>query len=319
MAVGLLAGASCVLDGSAEHVGQSTSAAETRVELQLLGGLPLVEGRLPNDQRAWFLIDTGAGEYTMLDPRLTKELGLAHELIDDPRMQFTHFAAKLPFLEVATLGRRNLTVYVVEGLSDRPALADLGVVVRGVLGTGFFRGQCLGIDWARHEFTADRPRIARARQIPIPLRIAPGGELHATVRINGITCEALIDTGSAETLVGKELADRLNVTYDRSALPLHRDTSVGVGALRAGTIDRLSLATEEIEKFPVLVIERRIPNADLLIGTDVLSRYGITLDLGQWPYLILDPRDGKAEPESHAPIPPPTAAEPIPPPAGDGR
>jgi len=75
---------------------------------------------------------------------------------------------------------------------------------------------------------------------------------------------------------------------------VHRETSIGPAAVRDGTLERLSLASEEITKLPILVVERRLPNADLVLGTDVLSRYGVILDLAEHPYLVLDPEEGGA-------------------------
>jgi hypothetical protein len=49
-----------------------------------------------------------------------------------------------------------------------------------------------------------------------------------------------------------------------------------------------------------------MPHANLLIGTDVLSRYGVILDLSDAPYLVLDPVEGAARPEG-APQPADTA------------
>ncbi len=296
----LLAAVSCRL---LEPPPPSEPLPEQRVELRIAAGLPLVEGRLPGDVRAWFLIDTGAGDFTLFDQQLSSALGLKHELIRDPLMPSIHFSTRVPFLEVDGMGRRDFTAYVAEGLSERPELSGLGVVVHGVLGTGWFRGKCLWFDWNKREFTAERARVRLARHIALPLRFGVGGDLHLTVRLNGIACEALLDTGSAETLVTRELADRLAIRYDAAKLALHRPTAVGDGAVRDGVLDRFALGTAELNDLPVMVVERRIPNADLVVGTDVLSHYGVILDLGDPAYLVLDPLEGAAEPQARAPLP----------------
>ncbi len=270
------------------------SAPEVRVALRVSQGLPLVEGRLPGDRRAWFLIDTGAGDYTLLDEGLTTALRLKHDLVRDPLLPSIQFCAQLPFLEVDGMGRRDLTVHVVEALADRAELSELGVRVEGVLGTGYFRGECLWLDWGRGEFTAKRPRVGLARHVPIPLRIGLGGDLRATLRVNGRDAETLVDTGSGRTLVAKEFADEALLAYDQDKVALHQETSIGAAAVREGTIGRLSLGSEEVADVAVLVVERRLPNAVLVLGTDVLSRYGVILDLGPRPYLVLDPLEGKA-------------------------
>jgi predicted aspartyl protease len=269
---------------------------EVRVEMRVAHGLPLVEGRLPGDARAWFLIDTGAGDFTLLDEELSRALKLKHDLVRDPLLPSVNFSAKLPFLEVDGMGRRDLEVYVTDAIANRGELSDLGVRVQGVLGTGYFRGRCLWLDWGKGEFTASRERGRTARQVPVPLRFGVGGDLRATVRVNGMQAEALIDTGSGQTLVTRELAEAAHVTFDLAKVALHQETSIGPAAVREGVVDRITLASVEAAKIPVLVIERRLPNADLVIGTDVLSRYGVTLDLGEPAYLVLDPAEGAATP-----------------------
>jgi len=84
----------------------------------------------------------------------------------------------------------------------------------------------------------------------------------------------------------------------RPGVALHRETSIGTAATRNGTLDRLSLGSEELLKVAVQVVERRLANADLVLGTDVLSRYGVILDLSDPAYLVLDPAEGGATPES---------------------
>ncbi|MBL8840621.1 MAG: aspartyl protease family protein [Planctomycetes bacterium] len=302
-AVAVLAAASCKMPAPDPNDPSTAPPPEMRVELRIAAGLPLVEGRLPGDVRAWFLIDTGAGNFTLFDQQLSSGLGLKHELVRDPLMPSIHFKAQVPFLEVDGMGRRDFTAYVADGLSDRPEFAGLGVPVSGVLGTGWFRGKCLWFDWKKGEFTAERARRRLSRHITLPLRFGVAGGLHCTVRLNGIACEALLDTGSAETLVPRELADRLELRYDAEKLAPHRPTAVGEGAVRDGSLERLALGTAELTALPVLIVERRIPNADLVIGTDVLSRFGVILDLADPAYLVLDPEEGAAPPEAHAPLP----------------
>ena len=283
--------------GCASDRGRSPESIEpeVRTEMRLERGLPLVEARLPGEGelgRAWFLIDTGAGNFTLLDEGLTGSLRLKHDLVRDPLMPSIHFSAVVPFVEVDGMGRKDLLVYVTDGLADRTELADLGVRVQGVLGAGYFRGRCLAFDWANKEFTATRPRKPLARHVTIPLRFGQAGDLHATVRVNGHDAEVVIDTGSGQTLVAQEVADRLGIAYDRGKVAPHRETSIGAAAVREGTIERLSLGTQDLTKVPVLVLERRLPNADIVLGTDVLSRFGVILDLADHAWLVLDPLEG---------------------------
>ena len=64
---------------------------------------------------------------------------------------------------------------------------------------------------------------------------------------------------------------------------------MGPGTVHPATIATLGLGTAERSAVPVLVVERRFPNAELVLGTDVLSQQRILLDLSERPYLVLDP------------------------------
>lgn len=285
---------------------EADSTPEVRIPLRVENGLPLVEGRVPGrpgEDRVWFLIDSGAGDFTLLDEKLSTQLRLKHDLVRDPLLPSIDFSARLPFLEVDGMGRRDLTVYVTDLPPARPELRDLSVPVQGVLGAGYFLGQCLWFDWGKGEFTATRARRMLKRHVPIPLRFGLGGELHATIRVHGIEAEALVDTGSSRTLVAQEFADKVGLAYERAGVALHRETSIGPVATRDGVIERLSLGTGELSNVSVLIVERRLPRADLVLGTDVLSRYGVILDLAERPYLVLDPVEGEAGPEPTPPAP----------------
>jgi predicted aspartyl protease len=188
------------------------------VEMRFERGVPLVEGRLPGTGggRVWFVIDTGAGDFTLLDESLTTSLRLKHELATDPRLPSANFSTTLEFLEVDGMGRADYTAFVTDSLASRPELTGISVPVQGVLGAGYFRGRCLRFDWASGRFSASHPRVRLARQVPIPLRYGTAGELYATLRVNGSDAVALVDTASATTLVAQELADRIGLAYDRA-------------------------------------------------------------------------------------------------------
>jgi len=72
------------------------------------------------------------------------------------------------------------------------------------------------------------------------------------------------------------------------------DTSLGQVPAHDGKIDVLGLGAIEVRDLAVGVVERRMPHANFLLGTDVLSRFGVLLDLADEPYLIFDPVEGKA-------------------------
>jgi hypothetical protein len=275
-----------------------------RNPLHFVNGIALVAVHAPDDKTSWFAIDTGAGRFSFIDPSFGKALGLKYDIVRDPAIPFINLSAPLKYLEVDGFGRRDLTVYVNE-ISERAAFADLDVKVSGVLGTGFFRGQCLRFDWAKSEFTPNEPRKLLARHVPIPLRYGTSGEIYCSVKVEGIPCEALIDTASPQTLLTREFAEQAKVDVDRRGPVVHVETALGAAALADGAIRCLTLGTEEVKDLPVAVVDRRMPHANLLIGTDVLSRYGVLLDLSDSPYLVLDPGEGAARPAGAAEPPKP--------------
>jgi predicted aspartyl protease len=291
--------------------------------LRFSHGIPLVEVRGPEDQKAWFVVDTGAGQFTFVDPSLSRTLGLKCDVVRDPAVPFVYLSAEVPFLELDGFGRRALTVYVTE-TSERATYSALDVKVQGALGTGFFRGQCLRFDWGKGEFTPNDPRQPLARHVALPLHFGANGELYCTLRVDGVQCQALIDTASPQSLVTREFADTAKLEVDRKGPAVPIDTSIGQVPVRDGKVGCLGLGALEVRDLAVGVVERRMPHANFLLGTDVLSRFGVLLDLADEPYLIFDPVEGGSKgaappeapakkPEEKAPGEKPAAADAPPP------
>ncbi len=181
--------------------------------LRFSHGVPLVAVHGPDDRSAWFVVDTGAGQFSFMDPSFSRALGLKCDVVHDPAIPLVFLSAQVPFLELEGFGRRDLTVYVTE-MSDRAEFAGLDVKVQGALGTGYFRGQCLHFDWGKGEFTPNELRQPLARHVALPLRFGPSGELFCTVRIDGVQCQALVDTASTLSLVTREFADAARISFD---------------------------------------------------------------------------------------------------------
>src|SRR5262249_40151086 len=267
-------------------------------------GVPLVSVRGPDDKSAWFVIDTGAGQFTFMDPSFSKTLGLKCELVSDPAIPIIHLSPKVPFLGLEGFGRRALAVYVT-GVSERSTFAGLDVKVEGSLGTGYFRGQCLRFDWGKGSFTPNEPRRPLARHVALPLHFGTSGELFCSVRVDGVQCQALVDTAATQSLVTREFADAAKLELDRKAPVSQVATSLGLVPARDGKVGNLGLGALEVHDLKVAVVERRMPHANFLLGTDVLSRYGVLLDLAEEPYLVFDPIEGGAASAAPAAPPPP--------------
>jgi hypothetical protein len=283
--------------------------------LRFAHGLPLVAVHGPGEKSAWFVVDTGAGAFTFVDPEFSKSLGLKCDVVRDPAIPSVYLSATVPFLELAGFGRRDLTVYVTE-VSERATFEGLDVKVQGALGTGFFRGQCLRFDWGKGQFTPNELRSPLARHVALPLRYGQGGELYVTLRVDGVQCQALIDTASPRSLVTREFADDAKLAFDRKAAVVQVETSLGFVPVREGKVGCLGLGALEVRDLAVIVVERRMPHANFLLGTDVLSRFGVLLDLADEPYLVLDPVEGRAAGETPA-TPPAEPAKQEPPPKQD--
>jgi hypothetical protein len=279
------------------------SGPPIRGALHLSQGIPLVAVHSPRDHTAWFAVDTGAGEFTFIDPAFSKLEGLKCAPVRDPAIPFIYLSAPVDYLEIEGFGRKELTVYVTE-VSERTGFQGLDVKVMGSLGTGFFRGQCIHFDWAAGTFTANEERRRLARHVPIPLRYGDRGELYGTVRVNGIPCEALFDTASPQSLLTEEFAQSAHVAADPGAPAVHLETSLGMVAAHDTRLAALALGTEEMKDVPIVVVDRRMPHANLLIGTDVLTRYGLLIDLTDEPYLVLDTGEGGLGAKAAAPAPP---------------
>jgi hypothetical protein len=280
--------------------------------LRFSHGIPMVEVRGPDEKSGWFVVDTGAGQFTFVDPAFSRTLGLKCDVVRDPAAPFVYLSAEVPFLELDGFGRRAFTVYVTE-ISERATYAALDVKVQGALGTGYFRGQCLHFDWGKGEFTPNELRQPLARHVALPLHFGASGELYCTLRVDGVQCQALIDTASPQSLVTREFADVAKLDVDRKAPVVPIDTSIGQVPVRDGKVGCLGLGALEVRDLAVGVVERRMPHANFLLGTDVLSRFGVLLDLSDEPYLILDPVEGKASvaapPEAPAKAPEAKPAE----------
>jgi hypothetical protein len=123
--------------------------------------------------------------------------------------------------------------------------------------------------------------------------------------------------------VTREFADDAKLVFDRKAAVVQVDTSLGLVPVREGKVGCLGLGALEVRDLPVHVVERRMPHANFLLGTDVLSRFGVLLDLADEPYLVLDPVEGKAGEAPATPPAEPSKEEPPPkqdaPPAGGTR
>jgi hypothetical protein len=258
---------SCQGPGRVEDVALQRPA----VQLRWQDGLPLVPATV-NGHPGWFLLDTGSGDFTVVDQALSQRLQLRHEPVLQGGQQFLTVRAEVPNLTAAGLTREHGLVYV-DDLAKRPRLA--AVAPDGVLGTGFFKGESLEIDFARSRLRV-APAVGADRRHVLDLRWGPAGTLTCRVEIGGQSVTALLDTGSRRSLLSPRLAAQLG----------------GAGQSEV-TLEEIVVAGHPLSAKVLQVAEGGLPQADLLLACDLLQDFRLHLNLVAEPsgYLVAEARE----------------------------
>ncbi|MGJ3232801.1 MAG: aspartyl protease family protein [Oceanicaulis sp.] len=183
----------------AAQAAPSVTALQPTVEGRLSTGV-MIDGRGP-----WpFIVDTGASHTAIAEP-LAVEFGFV------PTGDLTEVQTLTDRVqsERLTLGRVEAAGAVSETINAVVVAAptDLDLAIFGLLGNDMFEGRTIALDTARAELRLDvaAPRFADAQMHPernVPVT-------RVELRRAGEPVYALIDTGSARTIINRRLERRI--------------------------------------------------------------------------------------------------------------
>lgn len=111
------------------------------------------------------------------------------------------------------------------------------------------------------------------------LPVEAGAPIRAPVSLNGVPLTLIVDTGADRTVLSPVAAARAGVDASRT-----REVAVvgvtGRGLAREATAERLDVAGRQLGPIVVVVAELDVPEADGLLGRDVLDHFTLTVEPG---------------------------------------
>ncbi len=223
-----------------------------------------------------FLLDTGANG-SMISPWLVRLLGLVPGRGTLERVEGVTGTQPLPWVQIRRLRvGRIVKTDVRMPICTTPIMTHLG----GILGVAGFGPVRIAVDF-RHE------RVSITRSGPgmlwgfldIHAERTPGGLLMVPARVGGVRVEAVIDTGSPDTLGNFALRRALRAERRLHATtPIYgvtRQVSLGARALAPNVIlgpaaiEHLPIVYSNVPIFKEWHLESR---PALIVGMDVLGR-----------------------------------------------
>ena len=227
------------------------STARTRIA----HGRIVVPVRIDGEGPFRFLVDTGANG-SMVSPRLVKALGLVPGPGELERVAGVTGTQPLPWVLIRRLRvGRIVKTNVRMPICTSPIMTHLD----GILGMAGFGPVRIAV-----AFRHDRVAIDRSSPgmlwgfLDIRARRTPGGLLMAPAHVDGVSVEAVIDTGSADTLGNFALREVLPARGQLGAsTPIYGAIhQISVGA--TGLAPILMLGPAEIEHLPSVYSD--VPN-----------------------------------------------------------
>lgn len=217
-----------------------------------------------------FLLDTG-GVSTTIKWDLAKEMGLPVKQTERQLVgvggSTLNFALAGESFSVGSLKVENKPIYV----ESRPLpFAD------GTLAPDILHGYDVEIDMARGNLNLSptgycaAPDWAKDGAV-LAIAVAPNGHVRFPVKIDGATVAAVLDTGSAISVIGMRAAALLGVYPNSPGMQLVRDT--GEYRIYAYPFQSLNIGGV-IVKNPRIAIatDGFIPDDDLVLGIDALRQ-----------------------------------------------
>ncbi len=248
------------------------SSASTRINHadQILVPV-MVDGKGPFQ----FLVDTGANG-SMISSRLVKALKLVLGQGVVERVEGVTGTEALPWVLIRRLQvGRIVKTDVRMPICTSPIMAH----VDGILGMAGFGPVRIGVDFRHHRVSIDRSSPGMLRGfLDIHAARTSGDLLMVPARVGGVEVEAVIDTGSPETLGNPALRNALLSGGGRAATtPIYgvtQQVSTGTRAFAPPMI----LGPAEIEHVPIVYSDVPIfrewhlnSRPAVIIGMDVLS------------------------------------------------
>ncbi len=256
----------------APHAPGLLSSAPTRIDRIGQIVVPVrIDGRGPFR----FLLDTGANG-SMVSPRLVKALGLAPGRGRIERVVGVTGTEALPWVLIRRLRvGRIVKTDLRMPISPSPVMTHLD----GILGLAGFGPVRVAVDFRHHRVAIDRSsRGMLWGFLRIRARRTPGGLLRVPARVGGVAVEAVIDTGSPDTLGNLALRKALLTRHTLGAAqPIYgvtRQVSSGAAALAPtlilgpAAIEHLRIVYADIPIFREWHLESR---PAVIIGMDVLG------------------------------------------------
>lgn len=257
-------------------------------EMNLVGGVIVVDARLNGRGPYRFILDTGATE-TILTPATARDLGLrAGDLPAFPAN------ATLDEMVVAGAQLSDLGVQVFDPPQARPLRLDQGLDYAGLLGYTVLSQCLLDIDYSKRRVrlrsvTDDPVAAERAWQDLLeesearPVRIDMHRRLpHVSARINGRgPLRMILDTGSAEVVLLPASATRWGI----KGMPLAGYR--GVDWIAGASLD---VGTRRKSGLPIVIYrpERgRVRGYDGILGTPFLRGFRVVISYRHNAMLLL--------------------------------
>ncbi len=222
-----------------------------------------------------FLVDTGANG-SMVSPRLVKALGLVPVPGSPERVEGVTGTEPLPWVLIRRLRvGRIVKTDVPMPISPSPIMTRLD----GILGMAGFGPVRIAVNFRHNRVSIDRSsRGMLWGFLDIPAQRTPGGLLMIPAHVAGIAVEAVIDTGSPDTLGNPALRRALlaerNVGPARPIYGVTRQVSTGAIALAPtlilgpAAIEHLPIVYSDVPIFREWHLESR---PAVILGMDVLG------------------------------------------------
>lgn len=249
-----------------------------RVPIRYTPPTLLVEARVNGSRPLWFAFDTGATT-CLIDARVAQKLGI--KAVQRPGREGPTFA-RARTLAVGRAVARDLELVIrdLSGLSQQ-----VGRPVAGILGYTWMEQFVFEIDYRSQRLTL-WPRATEltppADQLPLPLEIySVPGFTGASLFLSAVLdsthrCPAMLDTGTDVGILGRQMAARLGVDFNRLSL------EPGAGR-PTHTVARLDFAGRSFANVRFYVDPRRgaeaNPYAQCILGNEQLKEFVLTVDI----------------------------------------